>query len=347
MNNTNFLSNLLSGMSPASKASASAMRRLIEQSNPVFSPEFDVEPPVLLSAAFSLSDNRLFDAAFEPMEGYALIFVVGGHGFLEVDANEEECVGANAIGDVDVNANGNTGEFINGRVIENTGNRQQLVLKNHSLFFFPLSGRFRLYMENGNNPWKLNLLFLSGDSVSYYYKLFSSFAKEAFVLPGSSMFPVEFAHLNESFADCRQDPLWSCEQLTNLLCLAVKEARCHAQSSLPYMIPSYLISIRNSFHKDFARPFSLAMLEASYAISRFRIAHEFTAAFGQSPIAYLNGLRLKKACELLMCGDDRIGEISAAVGFESTNHFINLFRREYGMTPGAYRKRYQSANVAR
>ncbi len=320
MSNTNFLSNLLSGMSPASKASAGAMRRLIEQSNPVFSPEFDVEPPVLLSAALSLSDNRLFDATFEPMEGYGILFVLGGHGFLEVETNEEERV---------------------------DGNRQQLILKNHSLFFFPLSGRFRLCMENGSSPWKLNLLFLSGDSVSYYYKLFSGFTTEAFVLPGSSMFPVELAHLNESFADCRQDPLWSCEQLTNLLCLAVKEARCHAQSSLPYMIPSYLISIRNSFHKDFARPFSLAMLEASYAISRFRIAHEFTAAFGQSPIAYLNGLRLKKACELLMCGDDRIGEISAAVGFESTNHFINLFRREYGMTPGAYRKRYQGMNAAR
>ncbi len=320
MSNTNFLSNLLSGMSPASKASAGAMRRLIEQSNPMFSPTFDVKPPVLLSAALSLSDNRLFDAAFEPMEGYTLIFVENGHGFLEAEANEEGCA---------------------------DGNPQQLALKNHALFFFPLSGRFRLCMENGNNPWKLNLLFLSGDSVSYYYKLFSGFAKEAFVLPGSSMFPVELTHLNKSFMDCRQDPLWSCEQLTNLLCLAVKEARCHAQSSLPYMNPSYLISIRNSFHKDFSRPFSLAMLEASYAISRFRIAHEFTAAFGQSPIAYLNGLRLKKACELLTCGDDRIGEISASVGFESTNHFINLFRREYGMTPGAYRKRYQSANAAR
>ncbi len=343
MNNANFLYNLLSGMSPASKASIGAMRHLIEQSKMVFSPEFDVEPPVFLSAAISISDSRLFDAVFEPMEGYALIFVTGGHGFLEVEANGDESAYENTGG----NANGNTGEFINERVIENTCNRQQLVLKKYSLFFFPLSGHFRLCMENVNNPWKLNLLFLSGSSVSYYYRLFSSFAKETFVLPGSSMFLVELTHINESFADCRQDPLWSCEQLTNLLCLAVKEARCHAQSSLQYVIPSYLISIRNSFHKNFAHPFSLAMLETSYSISRFRIAHEFTAAFGQSPIAYLNELRLKKACELLMCGDDRIGEISAAVGFESTNHFINLFRREYGMTPGAYRKRYQNTTAAR
>ena len=161
------------------------------------------------------------------------------------------------------------------------------------------------------------------------------------------MLPVQLSHLYDALSDCKNDPLWLDEQLTSLLCLTIKEARCHAQSSLPYMIPSYLISIRNSFHKNFAKPFSLAELETQYKISRFRIAHEFTAAFGQSPIAYLNCLRLQKACELLMCGDDRIGEISAAVGFESTNHFINLFRREYGMTPGAYRKRYQSVNAAR
>ena len=161
------------------------------------------------------------------------------------------------------------------------------------------------------------------------------------------MLPVQLSHLYDALSDCNNDPLWLDEQLTSLLCLTIKEARCHAQSSLPYMIPSYLISIRNSFHKNFAKPFSLAELETQYEISRFRIAHEFTAAFGQSPIAYLNCLRLQKACELLMCGDDRIGEISAAVGFESTNHFINLFRRQYGMTPGTYRKHYQGTTADR
>ncbi len=314
MSTTNFLSDLLTGMSPASKVSVTAMRRLIEQSNPRISPTFDVEPPVFLSAALSLSEIRLFDASFAPADGYGLIFVTEGRGFLEVTQENGD----------------NDGDTVLTRH----------PLKNHSLFFFPLSGRFRLCMENG--PWKLNLLFLGGASASYYYKLFFDSAREAFAISGSSMLPVTLAHLYDAFPDCRHDPLWTCEQLTSLLCLTVKEARCHKQSSLSYVVPSYLVSIRNAFHKDFARPFSLAMLETKYEISRFRIAHEFTAAFGQSPIAYLNGLRLQKACELLTCGDDRIGEISAAVGFESTNHFINLFRRQYGMTPGAYRKRYQS-----
>lgn len=320
----NFLSNFLSGMTSASKVSVSAMRRLIEHANPLIPPLFDPEPPLFLPAALSLSDIRIFDANFAPTDGYCLLLITEGRGFLEIPKNTAQNTIQEDADLIDINHHS---------------------LKKNSLFFFPLSKHWRLYLENA--PWKFYLFFLSGASVSYYNKLFSDSVKEPFVISGSSMLPVQLSHLYDALSDCKNDPLWLDEQLTSLLCLTIKEARCHAQSSLPYMIPSYLISIRNSFHKNFAKPFSLAELETQYKISRFRIAHEFTAAFGQSPIAYLNGLRLQKACELLTRGDDRIGEISTAVGFENANHFINLFRREYGMTPGAYRKRYQSVNAAR
>lgn len=320
----NFLSNFLSGMTSASKVSVSAMRRLIEHANPLITPLSDPEPPLFLPAALSLSDIRIFDANFAPTDGYCLLFITEGRGFLEIPKNTAQNTIQEDADLIDINHHS---------------------LKKNSLFFFPLSKHWRLYLENA--PWKFYLFFLSGASVSYYNKLFSDSVKEPFVISGSSMLPVQLSHLYDALSDCKNDPLWLDEQLTSLLCLTIKEARCHAQSSLPYMIPSYLISIRNSFHKNFAKPFSLAELETQYKISRFRIAHEFTATFGQSPIAYLNCLRLQKACELLMCGDDRIGEISAAVGFESTNHFINLFRRQYGMTPGTYRKHYQGTTADR
>ena len=314
----NFLSIFLSGMTSASKVSVSAMRRLIDHSNPRITPHFDPEPPLFLPAALSLSDIRLFDASFAPAAGYCLLFVAEGRGFLEITKNTAQNITQDGT---------------------DHNNIDHHSLKKYSLFFFPLSKRWRLCLENA--PWKFYIFFLSGVSVSYYNKLFSDSAKEPFLISASSMLPLHLSHLYDALSDCNHDPLWLSEQLTSLLCLTIKEARCHAQSSLPYMIPSYLISIRNSFHKNFAKPFSLAELETQYEISRFRIAHEFTAAFGQSPIAYLNGLRLQKACELLTRGDDRIGEISTAVGFENANHFINLFRRQYGMTPGTYRKHYQ------
>ena len=314
----NFLSIFLSGMTSASKVSVSAMRRLIDHSNPRITPHFDPEPPLSLPAALSISDIRLFDANFAPTDGYCLLLIAEGRGFLEITKNTAQNITQDGT---------------------DHNNFDHHSLKKYSLFFFPLSKRWRLCLEN--SPWKFYLFFLSGVSVSYYNKLFSNSAKEPFVISGSSMLPVQLSHLYDALSNCNHDPLWSNEQLTSLLCLTIKEARCHAQSNLPYMIPSYLISIRNSFHKNFAKPFSLTELETHYKVSRFRIAHEFTAAFGKSPIAYLNDLRLQKACELLTCSNDRIGEISTAVGFENTNHFINLFRRQYDMTPGTYRKHYQ------
>ena len=314
----NFLSIFLSGMTSASKVSVSAMRRLIDHSNPRITPHFDPEPPLFLPAALSLSDIRLFDANFAPTDGYCLLLIAEGRGFLEITKNTAQNITQDGT---------------------DHNNIDHHSLKKYSLFFFPLSKRWRLCLEN--SPWKFYLFFLSGVSVSYYNKLFSNSAKEPFLISGSSMLPLQLFHMYDALSDYNHDPLWLSEQLTSLLCLTIKEARCHAQAGPPHIFSFFLFSIRNSFHKNFAKPFSLAELETQYEISRFRIAHEFTAAFGQSPIAYLNCLRLQKACELLTCSDDRIGEISTAVGFENTNHFINLFRRQYGMTPGTYRKHHK------
>ena len=234
----NFLSDFLSGITSASKVSVSAMRRLIDHSNPRITPHFDPEPPLSLPAALSLSDIRLFDAYFAPADGYCLLLITEGRGFLEFTKNTAQNITKD---DTDHN------------------NFDHYSLKKYSLFFFPLSKRWRLCLENA--PWKFYIFFLSGVSVSYYNKLFSDSAKEPFVISGSSMLPLHLSHLYDALSDCNHDPLWLSEQLTSLLCLTIKEARCHAQSSLPYMIPSYLISIRNSFHKNFAKPFSLAELE--------------------------------------------------------------------------------------
>jgi AraC-like DNA-binding protein len=40
----------------------------------------------------------------------------------------------------------------------------------------------------------------------------------------------------------------------------------------------------------------------------------------------------------LLSGDKRIHEIANEVGYENTNHFINLFKKETGLTPAAYRR---------
>ena len=60
---------------------------LIDHSNPRITPHFDPEPPLFLPAALSLSDIRLFDANFAPTDGYCLLLIAEGRGFLEITKN--------------------------------------------------------------------------------------------------------------------------------------------------------------------------------------------------------------------------------------------------------------------
>lgn len=67
---------------------------------------------------------------------------------------------------------------------------------------------------------------------------------------------------------------------------------------------------------------------------------------GRSFRALLQEKRLAQACFLLTGTALSVDEISAAVGYENTSFFHRLFRREYGMTPRAYRMQQHPVNSA-
>lgn len=101
--------------------------------------------------------------------------------------------------------------------------------------------------------------------------------------------------------------------------------------------PSWLLEIRQSLDTFFMKPFQLDDLEQRYHISKYRICREFSAAFGMPPLKYVNRRRIEAAMNLLLSSDKRVHEIASETGFENTNHFINLFKKETGLTPLAYR----------
>ena len=73
-------------------------------------------------------------------------------------------------------------------------------------------------------------------------------------------------------------------------------------------------------------------LERSYFTVLFK---EHT---GMSPHAYLNELRIKKACALLDGGECSVAIVAEKVGFEISG-FSRIFKRATGMTPLEYKKR--------
>ena len=74
------------------------------------------------------------------------------------------------------------------------------------------------------------------------------------------------------------------------------------------------------------------------ALSPFHFHRSFKAAFGMSPMRFLQSRRLEVARDLLTRGA-RVADVAADVGFESHGSFSVLFRKRFGISPRETRKK--------
>ncbi|MDH0862979.1 AraC family transcriptional regulator [Mitsuaria sp. GD03876] len=95
---------------------------------------------------------------------------------------------------------------------------------------------------------------------------------------------------------------------------------------------------RELLHDRMAGDIGLDDLAAHTGMDRFRLTRQFKQTFGQSPHAYLVGLRLRTARALLARGH-RPSEVAAEVGFADQSHLGRWFQRAYRLTPADYRRR--------
>ncbi|MBN2640205.1 MAG: helix-turn-helix domain-containing protein, partial [Victivallales bacterium] len=60
--------------------------------------------------------------------------------------------------------------------------------------------------------------------------------------------------------------------------------------------------------------------------------------YDESPTAFINQLRVRKAARLLLSSQQEIWEIMYECGFNSHAYFLKCFRKSFGMSPRQYIK---------
>lgn len=93
-------------------------------------------------------------------------------------------------------------------------------------------------------------------------------------------------------------------------------------------------------HYDEESPVS-AMARASGLPER-SFKRRFRNATGMSPLEYVHTLRLEESKHLLESGDAPVEAVANEVGYADASFFGRLFRRNVGMTPAQYRRRFGS-----
>ncbi|MFN3596974.1 MAG: helix-turn-helix domain-containing protein [Rubricoccaceae bacterium] len=93
------------------------------------------------------------------------------------------------------------------------------------------------------------------------------------------------------------------------------------------------------------RPLTVADLAQVACMSEPSFYRAFRAELGLTPLAFLTGLRMRRAERLLADPARTVSDVAAAVGFSSPSHFIRIFRQHAGMTPKQFQLARRRAAV--
>lgn len=87
-------------------------------------------------------------------------------------------------------------------------------------------------------------------------------------------------------------------------------------------------------------PLTVSGLAARAAVSPATLHRRFQAQLGTTPLAWLTAERVSLACRLIERGESRFDVVARRSGLGTAANLRALMRRETGLTPSAYRRRF-------
>jgi AraC-like DNA-binding protein len=119
----------------------------------------------------------------------------------------------------------------------------------------------------------------------------------------------------------------------------------HGAASVTTAVPPEdLRLVRERLADEISEAPSLADLAAMTGLSRYQVLRRFEKAFGLPPHAWLRQRRAERARQLIREGGT-LATAAVECGFVDQSHMTRDFVRQFGFTPGAWRKALICNNV--
>ena len=120
------------------------------------------------------------------------------------------------------------------------------------------------------------------------------------------------------------------------------------RNQTPYMSTSFkknhqdsvILKIQIHLEKNLQENINMEDVVSQFGIGMRNFIRRFKEATDQTPIQYLQNLRIEKAKYLLESSKESFERITEAVGYEDGNSFRRLFKDRAGLSPSAYRKKF-------
>lgn len=173
---------------------------------------------------------------------------------------------------------------------------------------------------------------------------------------GQKTFCFDFsAHYEEIFnvlrvieaENVKKKPFWQFAILTEFNKFMLFLFRNTSLISLPFdssSKPNSLSQIHLYLRSRYQENISLDKLAELFFLNKYYLAHAFKKKYGISIIRFLNQVRCNEAKTLLEVTDLSITEIAISVGYNSSSHFSEIYKKTLGEPPAQTRKNFFAKN---
>lgn len=229
---------------------------------------------------------------------------------------------------------------------------QQYTMRPGRLFFFPPFTPHKVMVdEKAQDCYRRTIIHLDQHAIAKLLRDFPDNLNRLHMLStrGRPAFVADLAgahahvdYLFSLYAHLATPSGLSAERVASLL-MVLFSMLPPAQEKMPEAVSGIASPVMFWIEENYQQKFSLDRLAQDLGKSRSYLSRRFHAETGEHIHNYLNTLRLRRACELLLHTSISIADIAAQVGFSDTTWFISSFKKGIGETPLQYRKNHRAA----
>lgn len=199
---------------------------------------------------------------------------------------------------------------------------------------------YQYYKADETDPWEILWVHFNGGTSYGYYQQFTLNNSPICSFENTTLVPSILQQLISTHKEknIRTEP-FSSKLLMDLLTEFL--FTINTPDSSETFLPKYIKKIMKDLDKSFTEKITLDMLAQKYSINKFHLEKEFKKFIGISPNEYAILNRISFGKELLKYSDTPVSGIAFKIGIDNVSHFINLFKNREGITPLAFRKKWQ------
>ncbi|MBQ8863281.1 MAG: AraC family transcriptional regulator [Rikenellaceae bacterium] len=154
-----------------------------------------------------------------------------------------------------------------------------------------------------------------------------------------------FASLNQYIRDECYDATAENIKMMELIYMIVTHPDCCIKSKVLANIDTARETFEQLIYQNIFSDISIEELASRSNRSMTSFKKEFRRHFFEPPHKWFIRQRLMHSRLLLVSTDKSISEVGCECSFPNTSHFIKLFKKQYGLTPAAYRNKHVAGRV--